>query len=82
MKIVRDAPKRQANIEKHRLNSADLNVTFFETGVVGPSHTKRFLAFGRPEGSGVIAVVFRPLGSEAVTVISMRPARRREETDR
>ena len=78
MKIVWDEPKRQANLAKHGLDFADLDLTFFGTAVVRPSHTGRFLAFGRFAAVGAIAVVFRPLGSEAIGIVSMRPARRDE----
>ena len=78
MKIVWDEPKREANLAKHGLDFADLDLAFFEAAAVRPSHTRRFLAFGRSEALGVIAVVFRPLGSEAIAIVSMRPARRDE----
>jgi uncharacterized protein len=38
MKIVRDEPKRLANFEKHGLDFADLNETFFDNALVIPSH--------------------------------------------
>ena len=34
MKIVWDEPKRLANLEKHGLDFADLNETFFDNAVV------------------------------------------------
>lgn len=77
MRIVWDEPKRLANILNHGMEFADLAVGFFETAVIRPSHSGRLLAIG-PSERGPIAVVFKPLGREALSVISMRPASRRE----
>lgn len=77
MKIVWDEPKRLANLAKHGLDFADLNESFFERAMVLPSHDKRWAAIGR-HWHGVIVVVFRTLGREAVSVVSMRPASRNE----
>ena len=78
MKIVWDEPKRQINLDKHGLDFADLTIDFFEAARVEPAKQDRFLAVGELNGVAVIAVVFRPLGSEALSVISMRPASRNE----
>jgi len=40
MKIVWDEPKRLANLDKHGLDFADLNETFFDNALVVPSHNK------------------------------------------
>ena len=79
MKITWDEPKRLANLEKHRLDFADLNETFFNTALVLPSHdsTKRWVAIG-VDIRGVIVVVFARLGREGVSIVSMRPASRNE----
>jgi uncharacterized protein len=77
MKIVWDEPKRLANLDKHGLDFADLNETFFETALVLPSHSKRWHAIGK-NIRGVFVVVFVTLGKEAVSIISMRPASRHE----
>lgn len=73
MRIVWDEPKQQANIIKHGLDFADLTMAFFESAVVRPARSSRFKAFGRFE-DGTIAVVFAALGTEAISVISMRRA--------
>jgi uncharacterized DUF497 family protein len=78
VKIVWDEPKRQANIVKHGLDFADIGPEFFDEAILQPSHSDRFLAFGRHNGTLMIAVVFRPLGAEALSVVSMRPANVRE----
>jgi uncharacterized DUF497 family protein len=77
MKIVWDEPKRLANLDKHGLDFADLNETFFDKALVLPSHHKRWSGIGK-NIRGVIVVVFVVLGNEAVSVISMRPASKNE----
>jgi uncharacterized DUF497 family protein len=79
MKIVWDEPKRLANLEKHGLDFADLNETFFDNAVVIASHnkSKRWIAVG-VNIRGVVVVVFARLGREGVSIISMRPASRNE----
>ncbi len=79
MKIVWDEPKRRANLEKHGLDFADLNETFFDNALVIPSHNagKRWVAIG-VNVRGVVVVVFARLGREGVSIISMRPASRNE----
>lgn len=72
MKIAWDEPKREANIAKHGLDFAALTVEFFETASIKDAKEGRLLAIGEFEGITIIAVVFRPLGSEALSVISMR----------
>jgi len=79
MMIVWDEPKRLANLATHRLDFADIDLAFFEDAVIRPSHSGRLLAFGRNQGEP-IAVVFKRLGREAVSVISMRPASRKERS--
>ena len=76
--IAYDEHKRQANLAKHGLDFADLTEDFFLSAMVIPAHHDRFMAIGEFEGQIVIAVVFAPLGSEAISVISMRPASRKE----
>ncbi|GLR94733.1 MULTISPECIES: BrnT family toxin [Bradyrhizobium] len=79
MKIVWDEPKRLANLDKHGLDFADLDETFFDTALVIPSHNKsrRWIAIGA-NIRGIIVVVFARLGREGVSIISMRPASRSE----
>ncbi|MFN3077946.1 MAG: BrnT family toxin [Alphaproteobacteria bacterium] len=80
MKIVYDPPKRLANLTKHGLDFADLeNGAFFETALVCPAKLGRFQAIGRFE-DGTIAVVFAMLGSEGLSVVSMRPASKKERS--
>lgn len=78
MLISYDEAKRLTNLAKHGLDFEALTVEFFEAAVIFPAKVSRALAIGELNGQIVIAVVFRPLGSEALSVISMRPASRKE----
>ena len=78
MKLVWDEPKRQRNIAKHGLDFAVLTSEFFENARIEDAKSGRFLAVGEFEGVTIIAVVFRPLGSEALSIISMRRANEAE----
>lgn len=77
MKIVWDEPKRQATIEKHGFDFADLTEAFFATAVRVPAKAGRVMAVGKLGGT-VVAVVALELGSEAISVVSMRRADRKE----
>lgn len=79
MMIVWDEPKRLANLDKHGLDFADLDEAFFVSSVVVPAKDGRHKAVGRL-ASGVIVVIFALLGTEGITVISMRPAHRKERS--
>lgn len=79
-KVVFDEPKRLANIDKHGLDFLDVAPSFFLDAVFRPSHSGRTLAIGRMKDGRVVTVVYRPLGSQAVSIVSMRrasPAERR-----
>jgi uncharacterized DUF497 family protein len=78
MRLVWDEPKRQQNIAKHGLDFAFLTSEFFENAHIEDAKSGRFLAVGEFEGVTIIAVVFRPLGSEALSIISMRRANKAE----
>jgi hypothetical protein len=82
MRIVWDEPKRQANMATHGLDLADAESFDWDTAIVVPGHTSRegrlrFRAIGwlRRE---LVALVFSPLGAEAISVISLRRASRTE----
>lgn len=80
MKITYDPPKRLANLLKHGLDFADLeDGAFFDTALVRPAKLERFQAIGRFD-DGTIVVVFALLGSEGISIISMRPASKRERS--
>lgn len=77
MKIVWDEPKRLTNLAKHGLDFANLDTNFFSEAALGAVDMDGFVAVGEWAGAA-IAMVFRPLGAEAISVISMRPASRKE----
>ncbi len=73
MHIFWDEPKRQANLLKHGFDFAELDEVFFEEAVLYPARSPRLRAIGL-FGGRMITVIFRPLGAEAASVVSMRPA--------
>ena len=77
MKIVWDEPKRIGNLAKHGLDFAMLDDNFFAEATIVPAKQRRWLAIGQL-ADGSIAVVFATLGTEAISVVSMRPANRAE----
>jgi uncharacterized protein len=82
MKIVWDEPKRQSNIATHGLDLADAELFDWEGAIVVSGHSAggsrpRFRAIGRLR-NGLVTLVFSPLGTEAISVISLRPASRAE----
>jgi uncharacterized DUF497 family protein len=58
------------------MDFADLDEAFLEGSKIVPAKSGRLIAVGRHH-SGIIVVVFAMLG-KGVSVISMRPASRRE----
>jgi uncharacterized DUF497 family protein len=79
MKIVWNEIKRQANLDKHRLDFADLDTEFFERALFFPAKLGRRQAIGHIE-PGICVVIFTMLGTEGLSVISMRPANKKERT--
>lgn len=77
MKIVNDPRKRRINIERHGYDVADLAVAFFEEATIVDAKQGRHMAIGE-FGGKIVAVVFRRLGTEGLSVISMRRASRAE----
>ena len=77
MVIVWDEPKRDHNLAKHGMDFADLTEEFFLSSLVVAAKNGRLKAIGL-FADGTIAVVFGVLGTEGISVISMRPASRQE----
>jgi uncharacterized protein len=77
MRILWDEPKRLANIDKHGLDFAELGFDFFLTAVIRPAKQGRLMAIGQL-ADGVVVVIFVKLGSEGLSIVSMRPARKLE----
>jgi uncharacterized DUF497 family protein len=74
MKIVWDEPKRQANLQKHRLDFADIGEFDWANAVVedarpDASGRRRLKALGYFR-DGTATVIFMTLGREAVSIIS------------
>jgi len=67
-------------LAKHGLDFADLTLEFFANAATRSARGGRLLAVGRLDGNFVVAVVFVPLGREALSVISMRPASKKERS--
>ncbi|MDV2988170.1 UNVERIFIED_CONTAM: BrnT family toxin [Methylobacteriaceae bacterium AG10] len=87
MLMVWDPPKRAKNLlsppDGHGRDFADARDRFeWGSAMVVPSHpgkdgNPRFLAIGVLDGD-LVALVFAPLGTEAVSAISLRTASNRE----
>ena len=82
MKIVWDEPKRHENSATHGLDLADAESFDWETAIVVSGHAgkggrPRFRDIGRL-GNELVTLVFSPLGTEAISVISLRRASRAE----
>lgn len=80
MIITWDERKRQSNLLKHGLDFAELNEEFFLDASVIDAKERRFMAVGKLHGELIIAVVFAPLGAEALSIISMRKAAKKERS--
>lgn len=83
MRVVWDESKREINLAKHGLDFADArDRLLFEDSVIVPSHPgpdgrPRFVAVGVLD-KRLVAAVIAPLGTEALSLISLRPASRAE----
>ena len=80
MPITWDEPKRLSNIAKHGLDFAALDDAFFASAIIFPARSPRLYAVGRIASGIAVTVVFSPLGTQAIAVISMRRANRKERT--
>ena len=69
MRIIWDEPKRWANIAKHGLDFADLTEEFFLLAHTEVAREGRLVAVGEIGDVSVVAVIYRSLGSEAISVI-------------
>jgi uncharacterized DUF497 family protein len=76
MKIVWDEPKRRSVLRERGLDFADVTIEFLAAAHIIASRD-RFKAVGMLRGQPV-AVVYARLGSEAVSIVTMRPASRKE----
>ena len=77
MNILWDEPKRAANLEKHGIDFADIDESFFAYAIVRPAKHGRYSAIGRIAGIVTVVfvtVIFAAVGTEAISIISARPA--------
>ena len=83
MRVVWDELKRETNLRRHGLDFEDASTRFvFESAMIVPSYAgrgerPRFVALG-PLDHRLVAVLFSPHGREAISLISLRPASRKE----
>ncbi|MGF9562623.1 BrnT family toxin [Neorhizobium sp. JUb45] len=77
MIFVCDEVKRLANLDKYGLDFADVMFFGWETAVLEPSHSGRVKAIGYYR-DGTAVVIYAGLGSEAISIISFRPASPKE----
>ena len=78
MRIVWDERKRLANIEKHGLDFAAVTFSVFDTNIVQDATHGRLKAIGYVEGR-LVALIFKPLGAQAISLVSLRPASKQEK---
>jgi len=78
MKIIWDEWKRVANIEKHGLDFEGVAFFQWETAVMEKAHSGRVKAIGYFE-DGTAVVIFARLGTEAISIVSFRPANAKEK---
>jgi uncharacterized DUF497 family protein len=77
--IVWDEPKRLTNLDKHAPDFERLTEDFLAVAEIRPARGGRTKARGPLEGVGPVIVVYRRLGSEAVSIISLRKAGARDK---
>ncbi len=77
--IIWDESKRHSNIVKHGLDFADMLAGFdFDTAVVVPAKAGRLKMIGLLKQERVVAAVMAVVGREAISLVSLRPASRKE----
>ena len=77
MKIAWDETKRLTNLDNHKLDFAGLTLEVFVAAIIQPTRSRRFKAIAG-NGGQIISVVFSMPGSQALSLISMRPAGKKE----
>jgi uncharacterized protein len=83
VKVSWDERKRARNIAERGLDFADVEAHFdLNTALILPSYPGldgrfRFKAIG-PLRRRLVVLIFSPLGTETIAVISLRPANRKE----
>lgn len=80
MRIVWDEPKRLITVETRGMDFADLDLAFFETALIVAAKDGRLMAINQVAPGVTLSVVFARLGTEAISVVSMRHASQKERT--
>ena len=75
--LIWDEPKRLANLSKRRFDFEDAAFFEWERALVVDSYSGRLKAIGKFRGRTVV-VVYTRLGDEALSIVSFRPANRKE----
>jgi uncharacterized DUF497 family protein len=78
MLITWDEPKRLSNLAKHGLDFAAIRPEFFESAFATTATEGRVKFVGTMEQALVVVVIAAPLGNEAISIISLRRANRKE----
>ncbi|MBZ5760491.1 hypothetical protein EQW76_09295 [Rhizobium sp. rho-13.1] len=79
MKITWDERKREKNVEKHDLDFGDLELEFFTEAMILNARNGRLKAIGLL-ANDMVAVIFARLGHQGISLISLRPASRKERS--
>ena len=85
MLIVWDEGKRQSNLAKHHLDFASVEGGFdFTRALALPARDssggrKRLRLIGELDGVLIAAIIVSPQGTEALSIISLRPASQMEQ---
>jgi uncharacterized DUF497 family protein len=77
VQIVWDEKKRETNRTNRGLDFADIDPSFIYASTVIEAKHGRKMAIGRFRNT-ILSVVFKPLGSEGISIVSMRLASRKE----
>lgn len=78
MNFVWDEAKRPSNLAKHGFDFAEVEANFDWASVaLTPAKLKRFKAVGLLKAE-IVVLVFASLGSEALSLVSLRRASQRE----
>ncbi|MDX7952146.1 BrnT family toxin [Lichenihabitans sp. Uapishka_5] len=84
MRIIWDEPKRRLNIKAHGLDFSDFEAGFdLETAIrfeayASPTGRARYALIGWYRGKLVTVGIVSPLGVEALSLVSFRPASKKE----
>jgi uncharacterized DUF497 family protein len=75
--IVWDEPKRLTNLASRGLDFAELDDSFFASALIERARDARLKAVGTWQNI-TLTVIFSPLGTETISIVSMRHASRNE----